>query len=408
MGTRLSKDTIPKLASGSLNNITISLTRSCNQHCEHCWISAGGYDSSELDDGEIRGVLASAKALGAQHVKFTGGEPFIRPGLGDIILFAAHLGFRVSVETNGTLITPPLLNSLHSASKHLHFYISLDGDNPTTHDKFRGSRGAFETTLNTLRLLRDKGFYFSINTVVTLANVTEVKNVFAIAKGLGATQHKLILTVHNLGRGSRIQGKRVTSRRLFDLLAELPKQRLWDYQWDPARSRRTTLMTTLPPAFQPDDRYAATCGWSQSFLAVLSNGDVAICHGLYGADEAIAGNIREQPLADIWQRGSLFTESRKWTRSEFKGICSNCAVAETCRGLCRANAFSEYGDLRAPYPLCQTLYEEGVFPTEMLVDPDIDTSYHPDTLRSKRASIPTFHETDAGDNFDRSSRSSNQ
>ena len=60
-------------------------------------------------------------------------------------------------------------------------------------------------------------------------------------------------------------------------------------------------------------------------------------------------------------------------------MCGNCKVRDACRGLCRAGAIGEYGDLRAPYPMCQALYDNGLFPKDMLVDSRADSSYTPAT-----------------------------
>src|SRR4051794_32312357 len=89
----------------SLENITISLSLSCNQGCRHCWVSAGAAGPDELSDAEIEDLLLQARALGARHVKFTGGEPLIRKGFLGLVARAYALGYRISLETNGTALT---------------------------------------------------------------------------------------------------------------------------------------------------------------------------------------------------------------------------------------------------------------------------------------------------------------
>jgi AdoMet-dependent heme synthase len=362
------------VGAAELENITISLTLACNQSCQHCWVDAGGSHTDGLDDAEIESVLAQARKLGARHVKFTGGEPMLRPGFANLLNLAYDMGFRISVETNGTILTGATIEQLAHLFDRLHFYVSLDGAEAATHDTFRGQRGALRKTVDNLRRLRDRGAFFSIHTVVRRQNLPEIPAIVRLANDLGASQLKLILAVHELGRGHGVQDEVITADEMFALLGELPPQRLWDYAWNPARSRDTVLMTTLPPAFQPDGP-VTTCGWSKSFLAVLANGDVAICHGVYEFDEAKAGNVRATPLADIWQSSALFSSTRAWQIEDLDGVCGNCAVAESCRGLCRASAIARYRDLRAPYPLCQTLYAAGHFPPQMLRDPGRATPY---------------------------------
>jgi len=366
----------PLAQKAHLKNLTISLTLACNQGCAHCWVDAGAAHAAEMSNDDVCRILHQARELGTEHEKFTGGEPLLRHGFTDVLAHAADLGFLVSVETNGTMITAPFLSAIRPFLYKLHFYVSLDGASDETHDSFRFQRGAFKKTVSNLESLRLSDGYFSIHTVVRRGNLAEVPAIFELAKRLGASQHKLILSIHDIGRGATIQDSSITADELFGLLEELPEQKFWDYTWSPSRTRETCLMTTLPPAFQPSGR-SATCGWSQTFLAVLADGEAALCQGLYDVDQAKAGNVRNASLAEVWETSPLLTDTRSWTGAELDGICSNCVVAESCRGLCRASAIASYGDLRAPYPLCQSLYEMGRFPEHMLVNKDRDCSYSP-------------------------------
>ena len=367
-------DKKPANGQAPLKNLTISLTLACNQGCSHCWVDAGAALQAELSNSDICSVLRQSRELGAEHVKFTGGEPLLRQGFSAVLSYAADLNFRISVETNGTLLRPEFISQVKSLLGKLHFYVSLDGASPDSHDSFRGQKGAFRHTVANLEKLRQADGYFSVHTVVQRNNIGEVPQIFELARRLGATQHKLILSIHAMGRGVVIQDSSISPEQLFGLLKVLPEQKFWDYNWSPLRTRDTTLMTTLPPAFQPEGR-STTCGWSQTFLAVLANGDAAICQGLYDFDEAKAGNVLATSVAEVWNSSPLFRETRQWSGADLEGVCANCAVADSCRGLCRASAISAYGDLRAPYPLCQILYETGQFPEHMLLDSNRDCSY---------------------------------
>lgn len=358
-----------------LRNITISTTLTCNEACAHCWVSAGPQPSDDLTDGEVRKVLEDAVALGAEHVKFTGGEPLTRSDLPGLVEHAHALGLRVSIETNGLLLGERMLRGLSRRGDSPHFYVSLDGARSRSHDAFRRRRGALARTVRNLELARELGYYFSIHTVVRREILDQVAEIHDLARTLGASQHKLILSLHNLGRGGDVQAEALPLGEIFSLLEKLPPQEFWDYGWDPEPSRETRLMTTLPPALQPPGTPFTTCGWGRSFLSVLANGAVSLCHGLYDVEEAIGGNVRTESLEAIWHRSALFTETRSWSGADLSGICGNCKVRDRCRGLCRANAVGAYGDLRAPYPFCQALYDEGHFPSEMQVDPRRDSTY---------------------------------
>jgi GTP 3',8-cyclase len=88
-------------------DLRVSLTDRCNLRCTYCmpveglpWLP----NSAVLTDDEvIRLVRVAVERLGVEEVRFTGGEPLIRPGLAKIVAAAAELGPRprLSLTTNG-------------------------------------------------------------------------------------------------------------------------------------------------------------------------------------------------------------------------------------------------------------------------------------------------------------------
>lgn len=360
-----------------LRNITISTTLACSQACPHCWVSAGEARSDELSADEIMDVLIQARELGAEHVKLTGGEPFSRFYMPEVISFAVTSGYRVSVETNGMTLPSRLLKSADTLRQGLTFLVSLDGPNAAVHDPLRGIDGAFKRVIASLACLRNHSINFGVQTVVSRSNVAHVPALHQLVCEIGAVQHKLILGIHNLGRGSTIRREELELDEVFQLLEQLPAAEFWDYTWNPHRRGSTVLMTTLPPAFQPLGTSLMTCGWGSSFLSILADGEAALCHGLYDEPGAALGNVRTMTLAEIWGQSERLNEIRKLDTGVLEGICRNCVHIQSCRGLCRANAFARYRDLGAPYPFCQSAYEANCFPSERMIDPTADASYSP-------------------------------
>ncbi|MDG4806863.1 GTP 3',8-cyclase MoaA [Micromonospora sp. WMMD1120] len=88
-------------------DLRVSLTDKCNLRCTYCmpaeglpWLAG----PELLTDAEIvRLVRVAVERLGVTEVRFTGGEPLIRPGLVDIVTAVAALEPRprVSLTTNG-------------------------------------------------------------------------------------------------------------------------------------------------------------------------------------------------------------------------------------------------------------------------------------------------------------------
>ncbi|MEO3776826.1 GTP 3',8-cyclase MoaA [Micromonospora sp. B11E3] len=88
-------------------DLRVSLTDKCNLRCTYCmpaeglpWLAG----PQLLDDHEVvRLVRVAVERLGVTEVRFTGGEPLIRPGLVGIVAAVAALEPRprISVTTNG-------------------------------------------------------------------------------------------------------------------------------------------------------------------------------------------------------------------------------------------------------------------------------------------------------------------
>ncbi|NES17162.1 MULTISPECIES: GTP 3',8-cyclase MoaA [Micromonospora] len=88
-------------------DLRVSLTDKCNLRCTYCMPAEGlpWLAGSQLlsDDEIVRLVGIAVRQLGITEVRFTGGEPLIRPGLVDIVSAVAALEPRprISVTTNG-------------------------------------------------------------------------------------------------------------------------------------------------------------------------------------------------------------------------------------------------------------------------------------------------------------------
>ncbi|WBB65829.1 GTP 3',8-cyclase MoaA [Micromonospora sp. WMMD812] len=88
-------------------DLRVSLTDKCNLRCTYCMPAEGlpWLAGPELltDDEVVRLVRVAVERLGVTEVRFTGGEPLIRPGLAGIVTAVAALEPRptISLTTNG-------------------------------------------------------------------------------------------------------------------------------------------------------------------------------------------------------------------------------------------------------------------------------------------------------------------
>ncbi len=91
-------------------DLRVSVTDRCNLRCTYC-MPAEGLDwipkPELLTDEELVHVIEVAVSLGVTDVRFTGGEPLLRPGLPDIIAAVAAMEPRpaIAVTSNGLELT---------------------------------------------------------------------------------------------------------------------------------------------------------------------------------------------------------------------------------------------------------------------------------------------------------------
>lgn len=148
-----------------LSNIVISVTERCNLACEGCW--AAEYDKrDDLPYSLLERVIKELAEMRANFITFTGGEPFIRRDIID--LMAAHPEAVFQIYTNGTLITEQLADKLQDLGNAIPL-LSINGFEEAN-DSIRGA-GNFRMVVRAMDLLKDRGVLFGVSLTATSRNL---------------------------------------------------------------------------------------------------------------------------------------------------------------------------------------------------------------------------------------------
>lgn len=151
-----------------MNYLRLAVTDRCNLRCFYCMPAEGiRYLPKKelLTFEEIERLVSLMAAMGISKIRLTGGEPFVRNDLMQLIRRIVEIpGVRdLHITTNGILTAPhiPELKKLGIASVNL----SLDTLN---RERFREItlRDEFDNTFKTLNLLLEHGIPVKINAVV--------------------------------------------------------------------------------------------------------------------------------------------------------------------------------------------------------------------------------------------------
>jgi cyclic pyranopterin phosphate synthase len=117
------------------SNLRISLTPVCNLRCMYCHAEGEVSPRGLLSARQIGKIMRVAREFEFRSVKFTGGEPILRPDLPEIIR-AVPEGMESSMTTNGTLLAGIAQDLKDAGLSRVN--ISLDSLDPETYRSITG------------------------------------------------------------------------------------------------------------------------------------------------------------------------------------------------------------------------------------------------------------------------------
>lgn len=268
----------------------IGVTHRCQLRCPHCYAAAESRGfSDEMSTAEVKDVLGQIRALGALQVVFTGGEPLLREDIFELVAHAHRLGLVTRLNSNGGLLTAARAVELKRRGLDK-CGISIDNAGPEAHDRLRGSPGAFAQAVRALGHLRRLGIERQILAYSSHDKLTgELERIHALGERLGVSS--VFFTIPYL------------SGRWQDSYQEAFSDD------DMARLRE---LLRLPLAAMEFPRAGKACdAYAYAILHVNPRGEVTTCPAV----PYVLGNLRREPLADIWGR---LTAARPFA---FRGRC---------------------------------------------------------------------------------------
>jgi len=135
--------------------VRFQVTLKCNYDCRMCGAHRVEGLSKELSLQQIDEAARRLARLGARHVVITGGEPFLRRDLPDVIAVFASNRFSVRAQTNGgPQVTSELLAECSRVGLR-DLSVSVDTLDEDIQDYICRTRNVVSNSLRTLRLAKD-------------------------------------------------------------------------------------------------------------------------------------------------------------------------------------------------------------------------------------------------------------
>jgi MoaA/NifB/PqqE/SkfB family radical SAM enzyme len=283
----------------------ISPTMRCNLRCKGCY--AFEYRrAGELTTEEFDSTIRQCKDLGVYFFTISGGEPFVRDDLLEMI--GRHDDCFFQIYTNGTAIDDHVADRLLELGNATPA-ISVEGFGDET-DARRGA-GTFERVLATMDLLKERKLLFGISATVTRHN------------------HDLLM-----------------SDKFYDFYCDRGAHYAWFFQYIPiGREPNVDLMSTPEQRaefrhrlveirdekpifigdFWNDGVHAGGCmAGGRLYFHVTSNGNVEPCVFCHFT----IGNIREKPLKEILSCDFFKAIRHEQPYSRYKNLYTPCMIID--------------------------------------------------------------------------------
>jgi heme d1 biosynthesis radical SAM protein NirJ len=292
----------------------------------------------------------------------SGGEPLMRPDLFEIAQRARDMRFYIGLSTNGTLIDEAMADRI-AATGFNYVGISLDGLRET-HDRFRRLDGAFDRSLNAVRLLHARGVKVGLRFTMTAMNAHDLP---ALLDLMRAEQSEKFYFSHlnYAGRGNIHRARDAqfaATRQAMDLLFERAWEAavqgreeeyvtgnndadgVWLLQWVAAR---------MPRWVEPLRERLVAWGGNSSGVNVANIDNLGNVHPDTMWWHHNLGSVRERPFSQIWEDTSdpLMAGLKAHPRP-VKGRCAQCHYLDVCGGNTRVRAQQTTGDAWAEDPGC--------------------------------------------------------
>ncbi len=262
-----------------LRHVDINMSTECNLKCEHCFASDFKKNDKPLTIKEWENVADQCNELGSLVFQLTGGEPLCNPEIFDIIKALHPKKNIITVATNATLLDEEKIIKLKESGVDV-IVVSLDNGEPQEHDNFRGMDGAYEKSMEAIKLCMKNNMKVSIVTTVTHESLR--------SKGLirlldySKNNHILLLLAIIAPAGRAMENEDYLFTK--DDSEYLDKEILPHYP-NARRDWETNYWTT-------------GCGAATEKIYVTSYGEVISCPYIHIS----FGNIREETIKNIRER----------------------------------------------------------------------------------------------------------
>lgn len=301
----------------------------CNMKCDFCCDAAMSIRRApEMTPGQWGRAVSGADGL--LHVTITGGEPFLRKDLTEVILAIAESSGvrRISINTNGffTERIESVVSSLLSDPRfdELRLSISLDG-HEGVHDAVRNSPGSYRAalaTIDAMNPLREghPSFTLRVASVLQPDNEQDLEQFLDDTKSWPIDYHEVIL-VRDVPVEVQLRVVETYARLTERQLERASSRFKSKIDWRIERRLRNDILDHVHGR-----KNGTRCLAGGRLVEVLSDGVVRGCEIGKMWEHSVIGNVANgDRLVDIVKSGAA---------AEFRQLARDCTCTFECANMC--------------------------------------------------------------------------
>jgi radical SAM protein with 4Fe4S-binding SPASM domain len=347
-----------KNVASRLWHLDIELTERCNNDCIHCCINLPAGDAEararEMTTDQVRDILCQAAGLGCMVVRFTGGEPLVRPDFEELYLSARRLGMKVLLFTNACLMTPHLADLFARIPPLEQIEVTVYGMCRESYEAVTRSPGSFIQFRRGVNLLLERSVPFIVKSALLPPNRHEMEAFEAWAKTIpwmtGPPGYSMLFDLRN-------RRDDTDKNRLIESLRPSPQEVLDVLKRDEQAYRRE--MEEFASKFMvPSGDKLFACGAGHG-ISIDAYGRAQPCMGIRSTELTcdVIGAGSHLSLRKALDSCACLSHMHA-TNPDYLRRCAVCILKGLCEQ-CPAKSWSEHGTFDTPVEyLCEVAHAQ--------------------------------------------------
>lgn len=333
--------------------VDFEITDRCPYRCFFCEGDIPNIDPVPelLSTKECFRIFEKLANAGVFDVFFTGGEPFLRSDLPDLIKYCFDVGLEPCISTNAFHLDEFKLKRIIEAGLD-HLQVSIQGPD-VIHESIVRRPGSYSMVMKNLEKLVENGVEIEVACVGLKENLEYIPELIRQVAVLGIKKFRILRYVpgHRREMLEHIPPRGVVEDSLPKIMEAVK-----EYNVELLLSFCPGLTMSPTPIFEGIHPVTFTCPAGKAEFTILPNGDVYPCTFFRYKPEMCVGNILKDDISKLWNHPKMVM-LRRLTPEDYIGICGQCERKWTCYSA-RCVAYNLTGDLHGDDLSCYIVREK--------------------------------------------------